>query len=712
MRYNVLCGSIAIAINSFGGDRPIPYILNDSSGERSIGLYTMYLDDPTAQLSAAKAWAADGYTRSLEAIPNFSVSESARWLKFEISNHSASANMVLAIPYSEIDELDLYSISDGAIVQIGKTGRLVDRSEKNPESGEFLFNLSIPTGTSAEYLVRLWGFKPIHLPLVVSNIELASISKSNRIMLQGLYAGIMIAMALYNLFLYISIRDKNYLLYVMYILSICSAQLTFLGSDPTGLWTKYAWFDARSSIFFALIAIILGLEFGRRFINTKNIVPNLHKYVPIFYLLVAANIGVYATVDAHIGYQLAQALGGLSAIYVFTMAMITWRRGSRPAGYFLVAWTMFLLGVIVFVLKDAGVLPFNTLTQHAMPIGSAIEGILLSFGLADRINVLRREKEASQAEALEASIENERIIREQNTLLERKVKERTHALEESHESLKQTQTQLVNAEKMASLGQLTAGIAHEINNPINFITSNVAPLRRNIADIVEVIKGYQGVEAEHAAEQLATLRDRAERIGLEESISELDDIIASIAEGSSRTAEIVRGLRNFSRLDEDDLKDADLNDGLRSTLTVLGPQYRDKVSFNLELGDIPKVECFPGKVNQVFMNIMTNAVQATLARADLSKREVSIRTSYADGSVNIRIADNGIGMSDAVKARVFEPFFTTKGVGEGTGLGMAIVYGIINDHGGSIAIDSMPGAGTEFTITLPLRQERRMQKRA
>jgi two-component system, NtrC family, sensor kinase len=237
-------------------------------------------------------------------------------------------------------------------------------------------------------------------------------------------------------------------------------------------------------------------------------------------------------------------------------------------------------------------------------------------------------------------------------------------------------------------------------------------LRRNIAEIVEVIKGYQGVEAEHAAEQLAALHARAERIGLEESISELDDIIASIAAGSSRTAEIVRGLRNFSRLDEDDLKDADINDGLRSTLTVLGPQYRDKVSFNLELGDIPKVECFPGKVNQVFMNIMTNAVQATLARADLSKREVSIRTSYADNSVSIRIADNGVGMSDAVKARVFEPFFTTKGVGEGTGLGMAIVYGIINDHGGSIAIDSMPGAGTEFTITLPLRQERRMQKRA
>lgn len=347
-----------------------------------------------------------------------------------------------------------------------------------------------------------------------------------------------------------------------------------------------------------------------------------------------------------------------------------------------------------------------------MPLGSVAEVVLLSFGLADRINVLRREKEASQAEALAASVENEKIIREQNTMLEHKVKERTHALEESNENLKQTQTQLVNAEKMASLGQLTAGIAHEINNPINFITSNVAPLRRNIADIVEVIKGYQGVDAGHAAEQLAALHARAEQIGLEESISELDDIIASIAEGSSRTAEIVRGLRNFSRLDEDDLKDADLNEGIRSTLTVLGPQYRDKVDFTLEFGAIPKVECFPGKVNQVFMNILTNAVQATIARKDMKQRTVSVSTEANAEFVTVRIADNGIGMSDAVKARVFEPFFTTKSAGEGTGLGMAIVYGIINDHGGSIAIDSMPGAGTEFTITLPLRQERRLRKSA
>jgi two-component system, NtrC family, sensor kinase len=366
---------------------------------------------------------------------------------------------------------------------------------------------------------------------------------------------------------------------------------------------------------------------------------------------------------------------------------------------------------VLFVLKDAGVLPFSGLTHYAMTVGSAIEGVLLSFGLADRINVLRREKEQSQAEALRASVENERLIREQNTVLEHKVLERTSALQESNDTLKRTQTQLVNAEKMASLGQLTAGIAHEINNPINFITSNIAPLRRNIADLVEVMKDYRAIDAQHP-EGLNDVKAKETKLGLGETIEELDEIINSVAEGASRTAEIVRGLRNFSRLDEGDLKEADLHMGLRSTLTVLAPQYRDKVEFDLEFGELPRVECFPGKLNQVFMNILTNGAQATIARADGRPRRVSISTLHDNGMVEIRITDTGVGMSPEIQARIFDPFFTTKSVGEGTGLGLAIVYGIISDHNGTITVESTPGVGTEFRITLPVRREQRIELRA
>ena len=311
-----------------------------------------------------------------------------------------------------------------------------------------------------------------------------------------------------------------------------------------------------------------------------------------------------------------------------------------------------------------------------------------------------------------ASLENQRIIREQNAMLEEKVTQRTHALQESNEHLKRTQTQLVNAEKMASLGQLTAGIAHEINNPINFITSNIMPLKRNISEIVEVMQEYRALEPQAAAEGLKKLKDREKKLGIDESIEELEDIIGSISEGSKRTAEIVRGLRNFSRLDEDDLKDADLHDGLQNTLALLAPNLRDKVNVKTAFGAIPLVECFPGKVNQVFMNVLTNAIQATLVRTDIMDREILVTTSCADDHVKIDISDNGVGMSEAVQARMFDPFFTTKPVGEGTGLGLAIVYGIIQDHHGRIHVESLPGAGTTVTILLPIRHAKAQQQRA
>jgi hypothetical protein len=341
-----------------------------------------------------------------------------------------------------------------------------------------------------------------------------------------------------------------------------------------------------------------------------------------------------------------------------------------------------------------------------MPIGSAIEGILLSFGLADRINVLRREKERSQAEALSALEENERLTREQNLVLEQKVKQRTAALQESNDTLKRTQAQLVSAEKMASLGQLTAGIAHEINNPINFISSNVPPLRRNMQDLLQVLQRYQQLKPGDGPEVLAEIRSLEKRLDLATTLEEMEDIVASIAEGSSRTAEIVRGLRNFSRLDEDDLKDADLNDGLRSTLAVLAPQYRDKVDIELDLQAAHMVECFPGKVNQVFMNIITNAVQATISRPGDRPRVVHVSTASTPDQVRVTISDNGVGMSAEVIERIYDPFFTTKPVGEGTGLGMSIVYGIIQDHQGSIQVESTPGVGTTFHITLPTRHQR------
>ena len=336
-----------------------------------------------------------------------------------------------------------------------------------------------------------------------------------------------------------------------------------------------------------------------------------------------------------------------------------------------------------------------------MPIGSAIETILLSFALADRINVYKKEKEASQQEAIQSLKSLNRATQTHNIELESRVKKRTAKLDRALQNLKATQTQLVDAEKMASLGQLTAGIAHEINNPINFVSSNISPLKQDINDLISIIDKYN--ELTHAPQlknQLAEIENYKNQIDYEYLKSELNTIINGIENGAKRTTEIVNSLRNFSRLDESDLMMADINEGITSTLALLKSNC-STINIVQKLAPLPKIECYPGKLNQVFMNILNNAIHAIEDNSNLEKGEIHIETIDENDFVKIIINDNGTGIEDKYKEKIFDPFFTTKEVGKGTGLGLSIVYSIIKNHNGKIEVVSESNKGTTFIITLP-----------
>ena len=273
--------------------------------------------------------------------------------------------------------------------------------------------------------------------------------------------------------------------------------------------------------------------------------------------------------------------------------------------------------------------------------------------------------------------------------------------------LKQTQSHLVHSEKMASLGQMTAGVAHEINNPINFVSVGIESLRHNIAELRTVLDAYRKLRPDDAAEtlqnQLRTIRNLERRLELDELIDEAEQLFASIKNGARRTTEIVKSLRNFSRLDEDTLKDAQLEEGLDSTITIVHNQLKDRIRLEKSYAPLPPVPCYPGPLNQVFMNILTNAIQAIDAHAAADGRgTIYLTTAVEDGWATVRIRDTGPGMAPDVKSRIFDPFFTTKGVGTGTGLGLSITFGIIERHHGRIQVESAPGQGTEFIIRLPL----------
>jgi signal transduction histidine kinase len=276
-------------------------------------------------------------------------------------------------------------------------------------------------------------------------------------------------------------------------------------------------------------------------------------------------------------------------------------------------------------------------------------------------------------------------------------------LQHTLKQLQSTQTQLIQTEKMSSLGQLVAGIAHEINNPVNFIQGNLNYAQIYTDDLLRLISEYHRANPE-GNPAIQTVLDAIDFDFLQ---SDFPQVIASMKMGVTRIQEIVLSLRNFSRLDESEFKCVNLHQGLESTLLILQHRFRAthehaEIKLVKQYGELPLVECAAGLVNQVFMNLISNAIDA-MESASNTQPEIQIITEVVTTGIQIRIIDNGTGIPAAIQSRLFDPFFTTKPVGKGTGLGLSISYQIITEkHGGKLECYSTPGHGTEFRVWLPL----------
>lgn len=271
---------------------------------------------------------------------------------------------------------------------------------------------------------------------------------------------------------------------------------------------------------------------------------------------------------------------------------------------------------------------------------------------------------------------------------------------EAHRKLTENQAQLIQSEKLASLGQLAAGVAHEINNPIGYVMSNVEMLADDLRDVRSAwTKAYQLTEAPGMdnGERLAQLHDLLHGSDLNDRLQELDSLMHDCHDGLIRVRDIVHNLRRFARADDSELQIADLNEELETALKIVSNELRHRCDVVTNLGELPPYRCRPAQLNQVFTNLLINAGQAIHDRG-----EIRITTAANGDEIRIQIADTGEGIPPDHRSRLFDPFFTTKPAGSGTGLGLAVSYGIVQQHGGSIEVDSTPGAGSTFTVRLPV----------
>ena len=289
-----------------------------------------------------------------------------------------------------------------------------------------------------------------------------------------------------------------------------------------------------------------------------------------------------------------------------------------------------------------------------------------------------------------------RSIERQKSALESIIVTRTAEVVKQKNQLEKSQSQLVQSEKMASLGQLTAGIAHEINNPVSFTRNSSFALGQDVKDIKQLIEKYRELIGKNKQDE-KEIEAVEKNLDYEFLLKEIDQSIKYIQEGTKRTSDIVKGLREFSHMDQEKMELADIHDGIDNTLGLLKSRINPKIKITKNYDrSIGMINCHLGQLNQVFLNIFVNALDAIG-----SEGEIMISTRYIDNMVRITIKDDGTGIPKDIINKIFDPFFTTKKIGEGTGLGLSISHGIIKNHGGTIKVNSSIEKGAVFEISLP-----------
>ncbi len=678
----------SIATNAFGGG---------PQGSLLIEKCSVY--NGSQEISLAEIINSHEYTEIPTGAPNLGLTNQWQYVKFSFNQATSNKQFTCYVGNSSIEKIELYSLSSEPrlLSQAGST--VENKVEFITTSG---FALSLPNVAQGEYVLRMQSSKQLIAPIYVgdSNQILRMAGKEDAIMY--LYFGIIVVLFFYNLFLAYATRERAYASYSFYILSIALTQAVLFGFGNAYVWQGNEWLGRNGVHLMGALSGITTVFFARNFLRLKIYTPIIDKvllgYAALYCISLAQCFAGYGIES----YSLINFCAA-SSILLIVASVKASKKGNRSAGFFLLAWSVFIVACTIFAMKDFGILPYNFWTVYSLPFGSAIEGVLLSFALADKINLMRKQKEDADAQRIKA-------IESQNEILETKVHQRTAQLEEAKDhiqsqfdDLRIAQKQLVESEKLAGLGQMTAGIAHELNNPINFVTSNVGPLQRDIEDVLELLDGYQALGTQATANDLEALKKRCNELDVDFLRKEIVQLLHGIEEGSKRTAEIVKGLRVFARTDKDTLISANINECINSTIIVMKGVTNGQITVHHKLADhIPDVDCFPGKLNQVIANLFSNAIHATsIPGRSADERNVWIQSDFDEETIRISVKDDGCGMNTQEIEKIFVPFYTTKAVGEGTGLGLAIALGIIEEHNGRIQVISEPGKGTEFILHLP-----------
>ncbi len=625
-----------------------PIVLDGRTDSHSLGLELDALVDPSGELTIDEVAAAD-------LVPIDQVDFGAgdtMWARFTIRVPEARSDdaaerwyLILGHPH---DPGALY-------IEDGNTFRRVPVTLDGTGTS---FVCGLP-GEPGTHRVFLETPTPFTLPSFLHVATSTGIERLEQRLLteQGLYLGVISAMLLLNLLMGILLRDRVHLWYVAFV-SVSAAYFSLvMGTVGRFLLPTVSASDLfRPGATFLALVVVTGVQFSRLFLDTPRMAPRWDRVMRVYIALALATLPVVWLAAPPTVLGILALSGTLLPFVVLPAGVASWRAGSRYARFYLLGWSFFAVGA--FLLAVPLGLPFR-LAPSLFQLGSTLEAAMLSVALVDRMRMLREER-MHMATARE-----------------------------------QAEQGAARSEKLAALGQLVAGVAHEVNNPNNFLTFNLPILR----DYLDAIRPH--VEA--AQKDDPDLRIYG--LTVDELFEDAAALIGNMQHGTERIAGIVSQLKTYARKEDETLwEETDVNVVVKAAATLVRNQLQKMVAhFDVDLAEgLPEIRANPGRMEQVIVNLLLNAGQAAQA---VEGGRVALATARDGGSVTITVEDNGPGVPEELRERIFEPFFTTKEREQGTGMGLAISQRIVDEHGGTLELASGPGPRTRFTIRLPLLPE-------
>lgn len=605
------------------------------------------------------------FIRSKAEVPKYGYTTSVYWIRLRVNNpYKYSKDMYLEIGYPHLDFIELYTPDNYNNYHKEIAGFHYNFENRTLLHRNFIFKVNINQGNSI-FFVKIKSSSSLKFPMVLQTREYFAEKASDEYMALGLYYGILLVMILYNLFVFISVRDKSYLYYIIYIISFMLFSLSINGLAFQYIWPHSIRWAKISTPFFIFLGILTIGQFIRTFLNLKELAPAAEKMVLFMMFWSLTGMVISLTMEYSFATRLSATTTIIAVVNYFIVGIISAIRGNRTARYYLAAWTMFLIGCSLLGLQYAGYLPSNFVTQYSVQIGSAAEVILLSFALGDRINILKEEKESAQIRTIE-------IQRNATENLEKKVAERTMELNKANENLKEL-------DKMKS--NFFANISHEIRTPLTLILSPVE----------SVLQGEY-----------------------DEKID--DSFFRNLQRNAVRLLKLINNLLDFSKIEagrmDMKIQEVDIVLLIRNYIsTILSAAESKKISLNCApLNNVVMLYIDIEKMDKIVMNLLSNSLKFTDTGGFIN---VSVRDD--DKNCYVGFEDSGIGIPSDKYESIFDRFsqvdsgLTRKY--EGTGIGLALVKEFVEMHGGTITVKSRyitdypDDHGTTFIVTIPKGKE-------